>query len=294
MKLFPVCSIYFICLFLLFAPEAAPASTGLLQSLLLKIERTEHGRQLLKDARKRDPDFMDKVKLSHVSHTETVFSRAYSLDSNREILQVEKFIQLRENMPFLELLYDFVHELVHFTYQEPQNPYNFSSKIDDFIQNGISGRGGELEAFQMECFISWELETQESIPSHRLCDRYRGAGEDIFLSKVAEREFYTLGSYYRELSHLQEELPFLSKGRVRFRSSLNMVPYPIYFRNEFISLRKQACDNNRRKKHLLASFSASASSRNIADPSALEKTQPIKERKKLDERFCQKIWKLEL
>ena len=236
-------------------PESILASSGPLESLLFKIEGTEHGRKLLKELREKDPHFIHKIKLSHISHTETVFSRAYSLDGRQEVLQVEKFIQLKSSMPFLELLYDFVHELVHFTYQVPQNPYDFSLSMEEFIHKGISGKGGELEAFKMECLISWELETKEEIPTHRLCARYR-KGKNNFLAALAEKDFYALGSYYEELSHFKEKLLFLSPVSVRFRSSLKTTPYPIFFMREYINLRKQVCMNNRKKEQLLTSHSS--------------------------------------
>lgn len=231
------------------------AASRLLESLLFEIERTEHGEKLLKELREKDSHFLHKIRFSHVSHTETVFSRAYFLDGHQEVFKVEKFIQLKSSMPFLELLYDFVHELVHFTYQVPQNPYNFSRSMEDFIHNGISGKGGELEAFKMECLISWELETKEEIPTHRLCARYR-KGKNTFLAALAEKDFYASGSYYEELSLFKEKLPFLSPVSIRFRSSLNTIPYPIFFMREHISLRRQACTNNRKKEHLLTSHSS--------------------------------------
>lgn len=241
-------------------PAATKAETEReIRQMLEILGTTKAGADLIQAAKSREPQFLRRLTVGPNSLTETVFSRSFSLEDGSESLEVENFLRLNRNLSRRDLVLDLGHELTHFVYRSPANPYGEHHSLRDFIREGIEGEGGELDAFRMECLVSWELEKTRDLPVHEICARYRRAengGELAFARERARAEYYNVGRYYRSLAPLKKYFPELNEGVVVFSSSLQKAPYPYALVKEYAFVRKVACENNQRKAKLIATQSA--------------------------------------
>ncbi len=95
----------------------------------------------------------DRVSFSQVVAKPTRVPAAIDLKKLGE----EVCIHLALKLPEMEHIADFAHELVHVT-RLPKEVYqgNFK-KTEDFIKARIALKGGEAEAFAVECTVKYEL-----------------------------------------------------------------------------------------------------------------------------------------
>lgn len=239
------------------AAEDLRAREKIIDELLDFVHDTRFGQKLVKTALAKNPTFREHIALGDNSVTETVFSRSYVLETGREELVVENYLKLNERLSRRDLVWDLAHELTHFVYRRPPNPYAHNGTLTEFIREGIEGKGGELDAFESECLVSWELERKWRAPRHELCERYRkseakGGSRREFNRALARLDYYRVGPYEKQLARLRPHFPELSKAPVIFSSSLEKAPYPMALIREFSVVRKTACANNLRKQELIA------------------------------------------
>lgn len=226
-----------------------------IKSMLLLLKKTNMGARLLKKARAADANFFSRIAVGNNSLTETVFSRSFSLSDGLETVTAENFLKLNRDLNRKDLILDLGHELTHFVYRVPANPYAESHGLGEFIREGIEGRGGELDAFESECYVSWELERKWNLPEHELCSRYKEKSSEnraYFVRSHARHDYYNVGQYFDSLVKLRGELPDLNRSHIVFSSSLQKAPYPFALVEEFAFVRKTACENNLRKASLIA------------------------------------------
>lgn len=222
------------------------------------LESIPEGKTILQNAKKKDPQFLTKIRRGNASFTESTFSRAYSLLDGREQIQVHHEVTLSEQLGLAEAVADFAHELVHFAEKEMLDPYREGFELKEFVERGIEGKGGELAALEKECQVAWALERKyATYPKHQLCAPYRGKKER-FLKENARSDYYALGTWFRKTpKDFAKTFPLVSERDVHFNSSYAGKPYPVALWEEYQTTRKAACDNNRRKYHLIAAQSES-------------------------------------
>lgn len=241
-----------------------------LYELLRVLKQTKFGDRLLKAAFQRYPKFYNRISIGDRSFTESTYSRTYSLKDGSEELEIENHLTINRGLSRIDAVFDIAHELVHFLFRKPSNPYRMEFSMPEFVRHGIEGTGGELQAFEAECRVAWELERKVKIDSHRLCTRYKvttpGKRFIAFDRAKAGRDFYSVGNYYITLQGLQIELPQLNNDKPTFISSLEESPYPYALIQEFVNVRKMACENNARKAELIQQQAARA--RNGRNPAA--------------------------
>ncbi len=261
-----------------------------LYKLLHIVRQTKFGRKLIKTAFKRYTKFYERINVGERSFTESTYSRTYSLKDGSEELEIENHLTINRDLPRIDAVYDLTHELVHFLFRKPHNPYQMEFSMPEFVRHGIEGKGGELQAFEAECHIAWEIERKAKVEPHRLCGKYEIAKAKrkkkhwsaAFNRKRAGKDFYAVGNYYVTLQGLQIELPSLSNLHPVFISSLENSPYPYALIQEFVNVRKMACENNVRKARLIQQQAARA--REGRDPAA-DISSLSKEYKRLSKYF---------
>lgn len=267
-----------------------------LYNLLRIVKSTKFGRKVIKIAFDRYPKFYERISIGDRSFTESTYSRTYSLKDGSEELMIENHLTISRNLSRIDAVYDLTHELVHFLFRKPHNPYKMEFSMPEFVRHGIEGKGGELQAFEAECRLAWELEKKAKVEPHRLCEKYRLAIREkeqpkrslasrilsLFARDKAAKDFYSVGNYFVTLQGLQIELPKLSNENPIFISSLENSPYPYALIQEFVNVRKMACENNVRKARLIQQQAARA--RDGRDPTA-DANSLSKEYKRLSKYF---------
>ena len=244
---------------------------------------------MVQKAKKRDPKFIKAISIQNTSYTESTYVRTYSLEDASDFFEVQNEIGLNRTLSRKELLYDFVHELTHFLYRRPQNPYSPDFSLLTFIRNGVEERGGELDAFQMECLVAWQLEKAIKMPKHRLCQRYKQSkisGSKRFARERARGDYYAVGRFYSQLKGLVRAFPELTKSEVVFRSSLGKVPYPLALIQEYGIVRQRACQNNARKAELLGRHAARLQGRQTKTPNTESVRREIARLRKYQSDYC--------
>lgn len=236
--------------------EAPPAWTETWTSvdqLAALLRGVPEGRGVLEAAERKDPEVLKRIKLGSASFTESTFSRTYSLVDGKEQVRLRHEITLSTRLKLADAVVDLAHELLHFSEKGMLDPYRPGFDLEQFVRNGIEGEGGELPALEVECHVAWALERKHAgFPRHRLCERYRRNG-DKFARAAARRDYYSIGTWYRQANEkLRSAVPELSDQKVVFTSSFAGKPYPVALAEEFVTTRKTACVNNRRKYRLIA------------------------------------------
>ncbi len=251
-------------LFLSLSAEAASVwnrSWDSVDELVIVLETVPSGRTLWREALKRDPELRQKIRRARSSFTESTYIRSFRVDDAMGAVSLRHDIYLGEKLTLGEAVLDLAHELHHYLNRQVADPYNPSLKEEEFIRNGIEGPGGELEAFEVECGVAWDLTVRyDGFPDHPLCGRYR-VGEKGFHREQARRDYYAVGTalpgLVTKLSKASD-LPLLSSSGVVFRSGHAGVAYPLALVREFADTLNAACRNNDRKARMIASHGGRA------------------------------------
>ena len=200
----------------------------------------------------------DVIAVGEGSLTDTTLVRKFSaINPNQVTFETRSKVYLNRHLTTLDAMLDFAHELTHFTYREAFNPYDSHFSLKDFIKSTVEGRGGEVDAFMVECRVLKELmpSTSANNPScSRLFDKTTGS-----VSKVLGiQEFYKVGRHYdlfkRDLEKFalnEKDLPEASSAEAYFISSAWGLPYPVAAIKEYTNIMDKVCKNDQNRLTLL-------------------------------------------
>ena len=90
------------------------------------------------------------------SHLDTTLVRHFSADNPFEVdYEFKSKVIIDHDLSIKDAVLDLAHELVYYLSKKPFNPYEQLGKKDarDFVRDMIEGKGGEVEAFLMECAV---------------------------------------------------------------------------------------------------------------------------------------------
>jgi hypothetical protein len=250
------------------------------------LAESQEGAILIEKAKKKDPQILRTITVGDSSITESTFLRSYSLLDGKEKYNLQHAIQLNRYSTRANAVLDLAHELTHFNQRIPLNPYKDDLNAVEFIRHGIEGEGGELDAFEKECRVAWEMEKKyPAMPVSESCSPYKRR-EGQFDRSYASRDFYKVGTWISELTEVKEEMSELSEELVVFRSSHAKKPYPLALLGEYYQTVATACQNNERKAQLIREQSGRM-------PASIKAGHLQKELKKIEryllERCSQKI-----
>ena len=253
-----------------------------IDSVLKDLSELKIGQQIIQLAIEKDKEFLQFVQRGKVSITESNYTRSYSLSEGKENVSIDHKIYISENLSRADAILDLAHELTHFALRPIYDPYDTAVGLKQFIRAGIEGKGGELEAFQTECLVAWELErANENFHEHGLCSKYKKKnGFDV---RQAKRDYYSIGPYFLQNEDLVKFLPLLNAEDIRFTSSYAKKPYPIALVNEYQQSRKTACENNARKEKLIA---AQAQEGRLPQSVSVELSKEHSKLLKYQQQFC--------
>lgn len=255
------------------------ASVGSDPNALTKIfyivQSSKTGRALIESAASRDPEFKKKIHIGKFSVTESTLQRSFDLRSGDESIELNQEIFLSKNLKLSDAVLDLAHELTHFSFRNPMNPYEGVFEINRFIRHGIEGKGGELNAFMSECQVNDELQAKDkNFPKHHLCERYR-LGHQRFDAEAAGKDFYRVGVRAHELISKLEIKELNTKAPI-FRSAQTGTSYPEALAAEFNETQRLACNNNAKRLRLIQSHAAGNDKANRVPASLQVEVQRIK------------------
>lgn len=186
-----------------------------------------------------------------VSICDTTLVRRFApSDPSKIVYENKSKIYLNQELSILDGALDLIHELTHFSYKVPFNPYLAEFKLKKFISNTIEAKGGEVDAYMVECKVLEELMPGHSA-KHSTCSKIRDPKSGKISRYQAIREFYKVGREYRKFWNKGEaygidkgEITQLSDDYPSLISSAYGLPYPMASILEYETIMKKACNND--------------------------------------------------
>lgn len=210
-----------------------------------------------------------------LDYSADTYSKLYTYTFNYKVY-------INKDLTLFEAVMDLSHELTHLLFRTPLNPYQKNFKLKEFITNTVEGRGGEVDAYLMECQIQEEMIKQTGISlasTHNrssssaalfsFCKKltrenhsnYTAVNSNIFTlinRALVTKEFYKLGRYYRNFLQAVDQhnlsldnFPLLSEENGPFISSAYDLPYPLAAVKEFQNITAKVYANEQKKIKLL-------------------------------------------
>lgn len=235
---------------------------GSLRLLISILESTPTGASVLKSAREKAREkgltLLDVVKTGEGSLTDTTLIRKFKAENPDQIIYESKTVViLNRDLSVLDALLDLAHELTHFTERTPFNPYEINFSLPEFVAGTIEGKGGEAEAYMVECQVYRDLYPIGS-RSGSNCDKIM---DGLKFSKEKTIDlFYRIGKYntyfeeqIAKYNYKKSEFFKVLDGQPEFISSAYNLPYPVAAVFEYISIMERACENDEKRIAMMRS-----------------------------------------
>ncbi len=230
--------------------------------LVKGLEKVPSGKKVIEKAREKAAQrgftLYDVVAIGDGSLTDTTLIRRFSASNPAEVMyETKSKVYLNRHLHTLDALLDFAHELTHYTYREAFNPYDHHFALKDFIKGTVEGRGGEVDAYMVECKVLFELlPTTGSGRSNclKVFDKKIGA----ISKELGVQEFYKVGNHYgdfkkdiEKFSLTDKDMPKATDGEAFFISSAWGLPYPVAAVKEYANIMDRVCKNDQNRLTLM-------------------------------------------
>ncbi|MFA5583559.1 MAG: hypothetical protein WDA09_05025 [Bacteriovoracaceae bacterium] len=243
-----------------------------IRKLLELLARSETGAALIEKAETKamasGKKLIEVIKAGEGSLTDTTLVRKFSPETPDQVeYETRSLVYINRNHPWDDALLDLAHELTHFVYRDAFNPYAEDFNVKDFIKSTIEGKGGEAQAFIVECKVLSELFKSGVTHGRTHCQSIKDEDGRVSLNKAVEL-FYHVGPYYdtfhKQLSSRKvlEDFHFLKADKINFISSAYGLPYPVAALMEFDLVMTKVCENDRRRLSYYQSGSRGPASEN--------------------------------
>lgn len=202
----------------------------------------------------------DVIAIGDGSLTDTTLIRRFSASDPTQVMyETKSKVYLNRHLKTLDALLDFAHELTHFTYREAFNPYANHFALKDFIKGTVEGRGGEVDAYMVECKVLFEL-LPGSGPERSNCQKVFDKKLGVISKEMGVQEFYKIGNHYnnfkKEIGKFalsESDLPQASESEAFFISSAWGLPYPVAAVKEYTNIMDRVCKNDQNRLSLMES-----------------------------------------
>ena len=232
------------------------------------LSKTKTGKLLLKralaKAAKYNKNLMSLVLPGEHSLTDTTLVRRFSADDPGKMsFEARSKVYINKYLPLNDAVLDLAHELTHFAMRDTFNPYRKNYGLKKFVKSTIEGKGGEVEAYLVECQVSAELfkNTKDG-----KCDLVVDKRTGKLSSAKGHRQFYRLGEHYRDFSnkikkHSLDHNDFYktSNEEALFISSAYGIPYPLAAVHEFEMIMGKVCQNDKKRLNYMKTSRSIAS-----------------------------------
>lgn len=229
--------------------------------LIESLAKSQTGKKILSLGEKKAKDYgqtlQDIINVGEKSLTDTTLLRKFSeKDEQVIIFESKSKIFIDKNLGLKEAILDLAHELTHFSLRLPFNPYSLSFSAKEFIVSTVEGRGGEVEAFLVECSVFRDLfPKQDFLRSN--CSKVIDQDSEKIIKKKGIEQFYRVGEFFEPFKKEMEnhglnaqDFPLVNPGKAIFYSSAYGLPYPLAALKEFESIQKKVCQNNKSRINL--------------------------------------------
>ena len=222
------------------------------------LDSTPTGRQVVAEAKEKALSMNKNLSALVVIHrsisaVSSEFFFKYNQDDPQETI-TEHFLQifLNKQLNLQSAALALAHELTHFIGKDFISFYDLTSTMGPIerIVLDIEGKGGEVDAFLVECKLLKELTSELNYDPY--CYRVMDQNGRIHRRKAVSM-FYRVGDYMDNfVKELQQEdstldiasaLPHLSNGRLFFldSSSSGRFPYPVSIYRKYHRVKKIVC-----------------------------------------------------
>ena len=200
----------------------------------------------------------DVVAIGDGSLTDTTLIRRFAASNPDQVMyETKSKVYLNKHLRTLDALLDFAHELTHYTYREAFNPYDHHFALKDFIKGTVEGRGGEVDAYMVECKVLFELLPGNS-SGRSNCFKVYDKKLGTVSKELGVQEFYKVGNHYgdfkkdiEKFSLNEKDLPRASEGNALFISSAWGLPYPVAAVKEYTNIMDRVCKNDQNRLQLM-------------------------------------------
>ncbi|RLA63015.1 MAG: hypothetical protein DRQ88_11620 [Epsilonproteobacteria bacterium] len=217
--------------------------------LLRQIYKSSSGKKIIKKARRRANGYgktlTDVISIGDSSLTDTTLIRKFSRRGPLKIIyETRGQIFINKDLTVKDALLDLAHELTHFAMRPAFNPYSENFGPVSFIRSTVEGKGGEIEAFLVECAVLKDLFPASSYWSSN-CSKVGNSKKQGII------EYYKVGKFYEKFKNKFKDFPYLSPQKPLIISSVYGLPYPIAAFKEYKTIIKKVCQNNRKQLGLI-------------------------------------------
>lgn len=200
----------------------------------------------------------DLFKIGEGSLLDTTLVRRFSQSDPGKIqYETRSTIYINKTHSYYNAVLDMAHELTHYTFRKPFNPYVDNFDPGEFVRSTVEGKGGEVEAYLVECKIMYELFPTRSSKNSN-CGMVKNPDDGKLSKSKAVEQFYKVGrhirSYKKDMDQYnisKAEFPHLSSGEATFISSAWGLPYPVAALKEYKSIMGKVCQNDQKRLVLM-------------------------------------------
>lgn len=232
-----------------------------LKILFNTLSQSKRGKTLLKlvanKAAEQGKTLTDVIVPGDSSITDTTLIRRFSPhDPSVVAYETRSVVYINRHLNLVDAVMDLAHEMTHYLYRDPFNPYRPQFGLKEFVESTVEGKGGEVDAYLSECQVFKEI--FKNFESHNSrCSLV--ADEEGKLSKnMGTKEFYKVGNYYGDFlseigkEHLNKsDFPIIGNDTPSFISSAYSLPYPVAAIKEYYTVMNKACQNDKKRIALI-------------------------------------------
>lgn len=226
------------------------------------LKRVSTGRKVIEKATQKAAQqgytLFDVVAIGDGSLTDTTLIRRFSASNPAQVMyETRSRVYLNKHLRTLDAMLDFAHELTHYTYREAFNPYDSRFHLKDFIKSTVEGRGGEVDAYMVECKVLQELMPGEGF-SRSNCSKVYDQKIGAVSKELGIQEFYKVGNHFDALKKdlekfavNEKDIPQASNNEALFISSAWGLPYPVAAVKEYVNIMDRVCKNDQNRITLM-------------------------------------------
>jgi hypothetical protein len=170
-------------------------------------------------------------------------------------LPVTRKIQL--SFAFLIILAALSSFMGYVAAQKEEKSYDSRFHLKDFIRSTVEGRGGEVDAFMVECKVLRELSPGEGF-NRSSCPKILDTKLGSVSKELGVQEFYKVGEHFKDLksdlkkfANKEDDFSQVSAGDALFISSAWGLPYPVAAVKEYVNIMDRVCKNDKNRITLM-------------------------------------------
>ncbi|MBL6988260.1 MAG: hypothetical protein ISR65_00695 [Bacteriovoracaceae bacterium] len=239
-----------------------------IRELLRILSRSRVGAKTIRLAKKKAAQqgmtLLDIIFPGKSSICDTTLVRKFSVANPLDVVfESHSKVFINKELSTVHAVLDLAHELTHFIYRRPFNPYNENFTVRDFIASTIEGKGGEVAAYLAECKVLYELFPSEA-DNRSNCSSIMDGRTGRLSKRKGVKAFYRIGdnfgSFIAKLNKYGLEVkdfPLLSSRPSSYVSSAYNLPYPVAAFIEYNSIKSKVCRNDKKRLQIMREQSTS-------------------------------------